>query len=282
MSAFKFLIDTNIVIGLEDNHEVEAELTELTRQCSRHGVRIFVDNPVYDDIQRDRNQNRRAVTRSKLDKFEILKNIQYPDDATLARKYGAINSANDRSDCRLLYCIELRAADFLITRDRHLRIRAGRTVLGNSVLSPEEALAWLRQTFEPRAVELPHISEREAYAINREDPIFDSLREGYPGFDAWFEKCAQEHRACWVVEVGNRIAGIVIRKEERPADAGIVSPGQKILKICTFKMVPEFRGEKFGEHLLKQVLWFAQVNQYEVVYLTAYPFSSKRCSGMGC
>ena len=58
MSAFKFLIDTNIVIGLEDNHEVEAELTELTRQCSKYGVRIFVDASVYDDIQRDRDTAR--------------------------------------------------------------------------------------------------------------------------------------------------------------------------------------------------------------------------------
>jgi ribosomal protein S18 acetylase RimI-like enzyme len=259
------------VIGLEDHHEVEAELTELTRQCSRHGVRIFVDESIYDDIQRDRDQNRRTVTRSKLNKFEILRNIQYPDDATLARKYGAINSSNDRSDCRLLHCIELQAVNFLITRDRRLRHRSSRTGLGKSVLSVEEALVWLRQTFEPKAVELPHISEREAYALNREDPIFDSLREGYPTFDPWFEKCAQEHRRCWVVEVGTKIAGIIIRKDERRVDSGIVSPGQKILKICTFKMAPEFRGEKFGEQLLKKALWFAQVNRYDVIYLTAYP-----------
>ena len=36
MSAFKFLIDTNIVIGLEDNRPVDAGLTELT--CFIHGA----------------------------------------------------------------------------------------------------------------------------------------------------------------------------------------------------------------------------------------------------
>ena len=35
-------------------------------------------------------------------------------------------------------------------------------------------------------------------------------------------------------------------------------------------MAPAFRGEKFGEQLLKQCLWFAQSNGYDVVYLTAY------------
>ena len=88
MSAFKFLIDTNIVIGLEDNRPVEAGLTDLTRRCSANGVRLFVDAAVDDDIQRDADLARRAVTLSKLDKFERLKGIAYPNDAELARRYG--------------------------------------------------------------------------------------------------------------------------------------------------------------------------------------------------
>ena len=104
MSAFKFLIDTNIVIGLEDNRPVEAGLTDLTRRCSANSVRLFVDAAVDEDIQRDANIARRAVTLSKLEKFERLKGIVYPDDAELARRYGPINSVNDRSDCRLLFC----------------------------------------------------------------------------------------------------------------------------------------------------------------------------------
>jgi hypothetical protein len=34
---------------------------------------------------------------------------------------------------------------------------------------------------------------------------------------------------------------------------------------------PEFRGEKLGELLLKQALWFAQLNGYDLVYLTTQP-----------
>lgn len=32
-----------------------------------------------------------------------------------------------------------------------------------------------------------------------------------------------------------------------------------------------FYGEKFGELLLKQVLWHAQHNRYDLVYFTAFP-----------
>lgn len=272
MSEFKFLIDTNIVIGLEDNRPVDAELTELTRRCSTNGIRLFVDAAIDDDIQRDRDLARRAVTQSKLDKFERLRGIKYPDDANLARSFGSIQSANDRSDCRLLFCLERKAADFLVTRDIRLLKRARRYGLGNAVMSPEEAILWLRQTFEPTTVELPHVFEREAYAIDLKDPLFNSLRADYPGFDNWFtEKCARQHRKCWVVEVGGALAGILIYKDEKRADTAVSSPGNKILKLCTFKMGEAFRGEKFGEQLLKQCLWYSQANGYDVVYVTAFP-----------
>lgn len=272
MSAFKFLIDTNVVIGLEDNHLVDPGLTELNRRCSANGVRLFVDAAVDDDIQRDTDAVRRSVTLSKLERFERLRGITYPDEAELARVYGTINSVNDRSDCRLLFCLERKAADFLITRDTGLLRRARRIGLGANVLSVEDAVAWLRQTFEPTAVELPYIVEREAYAIDRRDPLFDSLRADYAGFDQWFdEKCAKEHRKCWLVEVGGVMVGIIIRKDETRAEARVVkSAGAKILKLRTFKMREEFRGEKFGEQLLKQCLWFAQTNGYDIVYVTAF------------
>ena len=101
MSEFKFLIDTNIVIGLEDNCLVDAGLTELTRRCSANGVRLFVDSAVDDDIKRDSDLARRMVTESKLAKFERLRGIKYPNDAELAPRFGTISSPNDRSDTRL-------------------------------------------------------------------------------------------------------------------------------------------------------------------------------------
>lgn len=269
-NAFKFLIDTNVVIGLEDSSPADARLTELARKCSTHGVRLFVDSAVDDDIQRDRNAERRSVTLSKLARFERLEGTPYPDDAELARRYGAISSDNDLSDVRLLFCLEQGATDFLITQDIKLIKRAGRCLLASRVMSVEDALVWLRQTFEPTAVELPHVKEQEAYVLDRSHPIFDGLRNDYTGFDQWLEKCAREHRKCWAVMVGGDLAGIVIRKDETRGDARIQSPGEKILKLCTFKMASEFRGEKFGEHLLKQSLWFAQANRYDVVYLTAF------------
>jgi ribosomal protein S18 acetylase RimI-like enzyme len=134
-----------------------------------------------------------------------------------------------------------------------------------------DAVAWLRASFEPQEVLLPLIEEMPAHGIATDDDIFDSLREGYPEFDQWWqEKCIPNHRACWVATIDGELAGIVVRKEETHAEAQTKYPGTKILKICTFKVKPKFRGEKLGELLLKQILWYAEKNAFDVVYLTTF------------
>lgn len=266
MSTYKFLIDTNIVIGLEDVRPIDVLFADLSRKSSEYGVRLFVHGAVYDDIARDKDPVRRNITLSKLEKFEKLAATNL---ANLAQ-FGPVNKPNDLADVRLLAALNAHSVDFLITQDAGLHKRAEKFGLGANVLTVKETVEWLRQTFEPKDLKLPFISKKKAYEVDKADNIFDSLREGYPEFDEWFEKCAREHRDCWLVDVGTEVAGIVIRKTENHAQAETVHLGPKILKICTFKLKPEFRGEKFGEQLLKQIIWFSQKNEYDLIYLTTF------------
>src|SRR5277367_1885968 len=98
MNNFKLLIDTNVVIGLEDPQPVQASLAELVRLSNEHSVGLFVDGANYDDVARDTDAARREVTLSKLAKFQKLRAAPTPDDATLIARFGRINSENDRSD----------------------------------------------------------------------------------------------------------------------------------------------------------------------------------------
>jgi GNAT superfamily N-acetyltransferase len=271
MSGFKCLIDTNVVIGLEDARPVDASFAAFVRSCSEYAVRLFVDGASYDDIGRDANISRRKITLSKLAKFEKLRGVPMPTEPDLVTRFGSIKKENDRSDINLLVALDAKAVDFVITQDAGVHRRARVAGLGAKVFTVEEGIQWLHQTFEPKEISLPYVVERLAYELDRSLPIFDSVRQDYPGFDDWFDKCATEHRRCWVLEIGGNVAGIVIRKDETHAEAGTRNPGPKILKICTFKVQDEYRGEKFGEQLLKQILWFAQCNRYDLVYLTAYP-----------
>jgi GNAT superfamily N-acetyltransferase len=271
MNEFKFLIDTNVIIGLEDPQPVQASLAELVRRSSEYGVGLFVYGANYDDVARDKDSARRAVTLSKLKKFQRLRDVPTATNAELVTRFGSINNENDKADVRLLVALDAKAVDFLITRDIRLHHRAEKAGLGASVLTIEGALQWLTQTFAAKSVSLPYVVERKAYQIKQDETIFVSLRTDYPDFDAWFDKCRKQHRDCWILEIDGAIAGLVIRKDENHGDAGTRHIGPKILKICTFKVHDDFQGEKFGELLLKQVLWFAQRNTYDLVYLTAYP-----------
>lgn len=272
MVDFKLLVDTNIVIALEDPRLVEASLAELVRLCNEYSVGIFVDGATYDDVSRDTDVKRRAITQSKLEKFQKLRGIPMPPDAVLESKFGTIKNEQDRSDVRLLAAVDSKAVDFLVTADLRLQKRAERSpsVIGG-VLTVEEALTWLKQSFVTKSVALPDVVERKAYELSGQEPIFDSLRSDYPAFESWFAKCKRDHRDCWVLELEGEIAGLVIRKNEDHDEARTRNPGPKILKVCTFKVREEFQGEKFGELLLKQVLWHAQHNKYDLVYLTAFP-----------
>jgi hypothetical protein len=187
MNSLKLLIDTNIVIALEDPQPVAASLSEQVRLSSEHGVGLFLDGANYDDIERDKDCARRAVTVSKLAKFQRLRTIPTPNKAALAARFGAINTDNDWADVRLLLALDAKATDFLVTQDVGVHRRAERAGLGANVLTVEEALEWLKQTFTTRLVSL------------------------------------------------------------------------------------QFQGQKFGELLLKQVLWFVQCNKYDLAYVTAYP-----------
>lgn len=273
MSGRKLLIDTNVFIGLEDEREVAPEFATLQQLSAQHGVRIFIHERAAEDIGRDRDAKRRGISLSKIQKFEQLRRVSQPPKADLESRFGAMPKPNDEVDVALLHALDMNAIDFLVTQDQGIHNRAKRTstTLGYRVLTVPDAVAWLREAFEPLQVRLPLVEELPAHAVSLSDEIFDSLRDGYPGFDQWWRtKCVAEHRPCWIVSIGGEIAGLVVRKEETHAQAGTRHPGPKILKVCTFKVKPKFRGEKLGELLLKQILWFAQRNAFDLVYLTTF------------
>jgi ribosomal protein S18 acetylase RimI-like enzyme len=271
MAGLKLLLDTNIVIALEDPRTVPPGVALLAQKAQLHGLTLYLDDACVADIERDPNLERREATLSKLHKFPTLPNVAHRSDAELTARFGDVRTPNDRCDVLMLDTLDRNVVDFLVSEDIGLHKRAERAALRDRVFTVREALGWILRTFEPREFRLPYVASRKAYQIPTSDPIFDSLREGYPDFDDWWlQKCVRQHRDCWVVEIDGQLAGLVVYKTETHAEAHTRHPGPRILKVCTFKMKPEYRGEKFGEQLLKKVLWYAQGNGYDLVYLTAY------------
>lgn len=272
MAGLKLLLDTNVLITLEDPKPLPPAVAALSQKAQLYGLTLFVHEAAVRDVQRDRDDERRALMLSKLNRFPILEQVAHGPDAELEAQFGPLRNDNDHCDVRMLDCLRLGVVDFLITEDIGLHKRAAHAGLADRTFRVLDALAWIRRTFEPQDFRLPYVLARKAHQISLADPIFATLREDYVGFDAWFERaCRRQHRDCWIISIDDKLAGLVIRKDETHTEAKTVHRGPRILKICTFKISPDFRGEKLGEHLLKKVLWFAQANRYDVVYVTAFP-----------
>lgn len=273
MSHQAYLIDTNILIGLEDNHTVEAAYSKFLSLAATHKVDVYVHEAAKDDIARDTDAKRRGISLSKIEKYRLLKRQRGLKQSDLEADFGQLKKPNDVVDATLLHTLEQGAADFLVTQDKglHQRAQSRSPDLARRVLFVSDATELLVQTYEPKQVPIRHVGEAEAHEIDSKDGFFDSLREGYPEFDDWWrEKCVKQHRACWVVYDDDQLAGLIVRKDEDATDTDAVTKATKILKICTFKVAPESRGVKLGELLLKQVLWYAQTNKYDLAYLTTY------------
>jgi hypothetical protein len=156
MSGRKLLIDTNVFIGLEDEREVAPEFATLQQLCAQHNVRIFIHERAADDIRRDRDAKRRAISFSKIRKFEQLKRVSEPPKADLEAKFGIMPKPNDEVDVALLHALDINAVDFLVTQDLGIHTRATRAspAVGNRVLTVSDAVAWLRASFASGAMQL--------------------------------------------------------------------------------------------------------------------------------
>jgi predicted nucleic acid-binding protein len=136
MSIQTYLIDTNVIIRLEDLHTVQPAFAALLSIAAKHKVDVMVHEAARDDIQNDKDAARRNISLSKVEKFQLLRKVRGLEKAELELKFGPFGRANDVVDATLLDSIERGAADFLVTQDRGLHERARRASpeLGRRVL----------------------------------------------------------------------------------------------------------------------------------------------------
>lgn len=273
MKSLNILIDTNIIIPLEDSKPLEDRFAELQRICNQYSVTLWVHEASKEDIKRDTDEERKKVTLSKFKKFPVKEKVITPSKDNLEQIYGTISNDNDYIDCILLHSVaDIGVCDILLSEDQGLHKRAKSSGHDRSVIGINDALEWIKSLYEPKEVRLPKVVDRACHEIDLKAPIFESLREDYPPFDNWFkEKCCKANRHCWTVELDSELAGILIWKDEASNDApDSLKTFQKILKVCTYKVSDTYRGEKYGELLLKQALWFTYKNAYDVCYLTVF------------
>ena len=128
MSQQSYLIDTNILIGLEDHHAVDPAYARFHELASAHKVDIYVHEAAKDDIAQDKNAERRRISLSKIAKYRILKKQRGLTEVDLVKAYGTLKRPNDVVDATLIHALENGTSDFLVTQDKGLHERALKTL----------------------------------------------------------------------------------------------------------------------------------------------------------
>ncbi len=268
----RVIIDTNIIISLEENELVAAPLAQLVVLLQTNGAQVLVHPESITDIMSDADESRRSIKLSKISKYGRLQTPPDLDRAAFESKAVHIGGANDVIDCTILSALLKDAVRYLITEDRRLQAKARRMGLGDRVLTVDEALVLFGAAFANQPIELPNLELIYLHQIRDElgDQLFDTLRADYPGFDGWFVRSCQEGRQAWIArDYSGKLGAICIYKEERnPQVTAICRLDGKILKLCTFKVEENVRGQKIGELLLKAAFRHAFLNNYEAIYVT--------------
>lgn len=276
-SRFALLLDTNAFIALEPTSpSFEPGLpnaADLVRLAQEGNHRFYLSAAMTHDIDRDTRPGRRRANHALASKYQHLDPISPPGD--LLTILGELpppagRHANNDVDLEMLSAVWVGAVDFLVTEDNKLRRRGARAKLHNRILTVLEAADLLKRLTPRASTPPPAVVPVRTYNLDRQDPIFDSLRDDYDGFDGWFAKVrVAPGRPAWVIKSDDGTYGaLMIVKDEQPGESNL--PG-RIVKLCTFKVAPHAQGRAYGELLLKTLFGHLHNGNHDTVYVTAYP-----------
>lgn len=264
------LIDTNIVISLEPTSPDDVEprtgvAANVVRVVSEGGDRLLLHPASLNELAGDADPVRREMRDVLLNKYARL-NPAPPMSHALLEEFGEVDLAShDYVDHLMLSAVLANSGEYLVTDDGGIHKKAARLGVAERVLTVEDAFALLntllRRTPEPP----PLVESTKSYDLDLADPIFDSFREDYPGFDEWFIKCQRDHRPGWVIRDADGLAAVCIIKEDDELQLG-----GPTLKICSLKVSGERAGRRYGELLLKMLFNYLDENGYEHAFLTVY------------
>lgn len=262
----RFLLDTNILIPLEDsNHALEESLADFVRLSHEHGHILTYHPASEEDFKRDANIERRKNNLERIRQYTRL-------DNRLACPWNLSDTnPNDSVDNEILYSLQCDAVHVLISEDKGIHVKAKTKGLSDRVYTIQTAYDWLRRLHETKKVELPNIEDISLHSLTPylKSDFFKSLHEDYD-YEPWFRNKAREGRRAWVTWQKPDILGAICiytqQNNERITQEGLVLQGPA-LKLCTFKVSESVQGRKVGELFLKAAFRYATDNRLENIFI---------------
>ena len=267
----RILLDTNIIISREDYEVLDEDLNILFKIFNELNVEVLVHPKSSVDLLHDKDRKRKEII---LSKFKTYKKLEFPPDPlkdkNFIKKVGIPKTENDIIDDFLLYAIYKDAVNFLVTEDKGIHKKSPKINIENRVLFILEAIDLLQRNILREEIKVPPAINKTTIAnIDVNDPLFDTLRVKYPGFNKWFFEKSKNGRKCWYYKKNTTLGAILIYKDENQEINSIPPlPKKKRIKISTINV--SYTGHKIGELFLKLSIELAIKNNISEIYLTHF------------
>lgn len=269
----KILIDTNILIQLEDNKIIEKEFSKFYNLAISNDCKIlYHPEAIPKDIERDKNTERKNVILSKIEKYQKLENFAKPTEEFLENIKD--QKINDKIDNRQLFQLYKGYVDYFVTQDNGIHSKSIKCGITDKVLTVNDALEILEKQFIIEIPQHPILRESSIRDIEKyfNTEFFDSLRNDYGNdkFKTWLNKCLKEDRNCYSLIVEDKLQALLIYNSEKVEEHKIEGIFNKVLKICTLKVSNDAFGIKLGELFLNKMFSYCICHKIEHLYLTVY------------
>ncbi|NOQ23941.1 MAG: hypothetical protein GQ564_01140 [Bacteroidales bacterium] len=269
----KILIDTNILIQLEDNKIIEKEFSRFYKLAISNDCKVLYHaNAIPKDIERDKDIERRKVILSKLEKYERLDNCAEPSQDFLSKIKN--EKINDQIDNRQLFQLHKGYVDYFITQDKGIHKKSKIFGINKSVLEVSQVLSLLEEQFTIKIPSHPILREHSLREIEKyfDTEFFDGLKTDYgvDAFNSWLQKCIRNDRKCYSLIVDKSLQALLIYNVENVEDHQLLNIFEKALKICTLKVSYDAFGIKLGELFLNKMFEYCINQNLKYLYLTVY------------
>lgn len=269
----RILIDTNILIELEDNRIITESFAKFYRLAISNDCEIvYHPRAIPADVGRDKDINRRRIITSKLNKYQSLEDYVKPSSSFTSNFKNS--KINDKIDNKQLYQLYRGFVDYFVTQDNGIHKNSKKINLSDRTLTIDQALKLLEKQFTFKIPSHPILREHSIREIENKfnSSFFDSLRKDYGEvkFNNWLNKCVIENRKCYSLIVEGNLQAILIYNIEKVEDHKLPDIYKDSLKICTLKVDNTAFGIKLGELFLNKMFELCINQRIKYLYLTVY------------
>lgn len=268
----KTLLDTNIIIHRENTKVTNQSIGLLYYWLDKLHYEKMIHPYSVRELRKYGDMQMQKLYDVKLSSYVEMKTVAPQSEEFKKSLERLPQSENDEIDNQLLCEVYCCRVDILITEDRRMRNKAIALGISDKVFSINAFIE--KATSEnPELINYKHLSVKKQYIgdVDVTNVFFDSLRDSYMEFDAWFaRKSNEEAYVCYSDQ--NMILGFLYLKTENiDSDYHDITPvffPRKRLKIGTFKI--DSTGFRLGERFIKIIFDNAIERNVEEIYVTLY------------